>query len=259
MHTNWTTNGDNKINCQFKYFTFLSMLYCILLTASVLLPYKIINVFGFSAPGGIFIFPITYLLGGAIAETYGRKMALRMVWSSITCLFIFNLIIYVIVRIPSATNAPPHQEAFIYTFSSSLRLFFGCLVGLICSDLTNVYRITKLKLVFKGEYFIQRCLWSTALSEALFNIFCYTITYYGVIPNSELYGLMMYSWILKMIYSLLMIVPLLYLMKFLKAMEGADIFDVTENSGYIPEAIFLKFVAIANSGLPENAKEKHET
>lgn len=242
MNTSWQNKSEIKISYQFKYFTFISMLYCTLLTVSVLLPYKIINLFGFSEPGGIFIFPMTYLLGGAIAEAYGRKMALRMVWSSVFCLMLFNLLIFLIVRIPSAPTAPPHQEAFLYVFNSSIRLFLGCFIGLICSDLTNVYRITKLKLIFKGKYFALRCLWSTALSEAIFNIVCYTVTYYGVVSNSQLYKLMIYSWILKMFYSLIMIFPLLLLMKFLKDVDGVDVYDVKENNGFTPEAVFLKFV-----------------
>lgn len=248
-----------KLNNQYKYFTFISMLYCTLLTVSVLLPYKIINIFGFSEPGGIFIFPMTYLLGGAIAEAYGRKMALRMVWSSVFCLLFFNLLLYIIIRIPSAPTAT-HQEVFLQAFGSSMRLFAGCFVGLLCSDLTNVYRITRLKLIFKGRYFIQRCLWTTAISEGIFNVVTYTITYFGVISTHNLYMLMIYSWCLKMIYSLLMILPLLYLMNFLKKAENVDVYDVKDASGYNPELVLLKFLRVAslsNQEPQENATTKY--
>lgn len=229
------------VNYQYKYFTPISMLYCTLLIASVLLPYKIINLFGFGLPGGIFIFPLTYLLGGAIAEAYGRVMALRMIYSSIFCLFLLNIIIAIIIRIPSMPGVP-HQEVFLQAFGQSIRLSIGCFVGLISSDLTNVYRITKLKLLFGGKYFFQRCLWSTAISEAIFNMTTYFITYLGMMPLNNIFKLMFYSWVLKMIYSLIMIFPLLFLMNFLKTSEGIDIYDVDNDSlsKFNPEAIFIK-------------------
>lgn len=234
-------HSNEKINHQYKYFSYLAMFYCTLLIISVLLPYKIINVFGFSEPGGIFIFPLTYLLGGAIAEAYGRKMALKMVYSSIFCLIAFNIIIAIIIRIPSTPDAP-HQEIFMQAFGHSIRLTIGCLVGLICSDLTNIYRITKLKLLFHGKYFIQRCLWSTAISEAIFNVATYLITYSGVIATNNMFKLMLYSWVLKMIYSLFMVFPLLLLMKFLKSAEGIDVYDVANvnTSALNPEALLIK-------------------
>lgn len=236
--------ATTQLNQPHKYFNFLSMLYCTVLTASVLLPYKIVNLFGFGEPGGIFVFPMTYLLGGVIAETYGRKVAVKMVWSSIFCLLIFNLIIFFIIRIPSISYAT-HQEAFQEALGSSMRLFIGCFIGLICSDLTNIYRITKLKLLFKGRYFVQRCIWSTAISEAMFNLVTYLITYYGVLPTSKLYQLMIYSWALKMIYSVIMIFPLLWLMKFLKKAEGIDIYDVKNSFESSSESILLKFLKIS--------------
>jgi len=237
---------NGKTSSQYRYFPFLSMLYCTLLIASVLLPYKIINLFGFSEPGGIFIFPLTYLLGGAIAEAYGRTIALRMVYSSIFCLFALNIIVAIIIRIPSMPDAP-HQEVFIQAFGQSIKLFIGCFVGLICSDLTNVYRITKLKVLFRGKYFAQRCLWTTAISEAIFNVTTYTITYVGVIPGNNVLKLMLYSWVLKMIYSIIMIFPLLLLMRFLKKAEGVDEYDVTvDTSGFNPEFVFFKFLNAAS-------------
>lgn len=240
-------NCNEKTHHQFKYFSFLSMFYCTLLTASTLLPYKIINFFGFSEPGGIFIFPLTYLLGGAIAETYGRVMALRMVYSSIFCLFIFTTIIAIIIRIPSAPNIP-NQEVFMQTFGHGFRLIIGCFVGLICSDLTNIYKITRLKLLFNGKYFIQRCLWATGISEAIFNITTYLITYWGVIPGQDIFKLVIYSWILKMIYSLIMIFPLLLLMNFLKRSEKIDIYDVNDDGlKFNREALLSKFLRVSAS------------
>lgn len=241
---------NEKTNQQYKHFTFLCMCYCTLLIASVLLPYKIINIFGYSEPGGIFIYPLTYLLGGAIAEGYGRKLALRMIYSSMFCLLAFNFIIAIIIRLPSSPDAY-HQEIFMQAFGSSLRLSIGCFVGLLCSDLTNIYRITRLKLLFNGKYFIQRCLWTTAISEAIFNLITYMITYFGVITLDALFKLMIHSWVLKMIYSFFMILPTLLLMSFIKKSENIDIYDVTEsNSGsFDPEFALVKFLKIAKPSI----------
>lgn len=234
--------SHKKLNNQYKYYPFLSMLYCTLLTVSVLFPYKIINFFGYSEPGGILIFPITYLLAGVIADRYGRTLAIRMVYSSICCLLVFNILVAIIIRIPSMPDAP-NQAVFSQAFGSSLRLSFGCIAGLFCSDLTNVYKITGLKLIFGGKYFIYRCLWSTAISEAIFNFITYLITYLTILPIMSIFKLMLYSWVLKIIYSLFMVFPLLLFMSYLKKAEGADIYDVKVANPWInPEALLLKFL-----------------
>lgn len=225
------SSNKNKIeNCadsQYKYFTFVSMLYCTALIFSVLLPYKIVDLFGFSLPGGAFIFPVTYLMSGAIAEVYGRKMALKMVWSSICCLFLFNLSLFIIIRVPSLSSPSiPNQSIFTQTFGSSLRLFGGYFAGLICSDVSNVYRITRLKWLFKGKHFIFRCIWSAVISSAIFNVVTYSIMYIGVIHSEALYRLMVHSWALKTSYAVILAVPLLLLMRFLKKAE----FGLGDNS-----------------------------
>lgn len=223
---------------QFKHYSQLSMLYCTLLIASVLLPYKIISFFGFSEPGGILIFPLTYLLAGAVAEQYGRNLALKMVYTSIFCLIIFNLVTTLIVLIPSVPTAP-NQNVFNEAFGHGMWLSIGCLVGLICSDLSNIYKITGLKLFFGGKYFIQRCLWSTAISEGIFNLLTYTITYFHVLPYKEILMLVLNSWILKLIYSILMVIPLLMLMAYLKKSEGNCSQEVNDPTTWMNPEILL--------------------
>lgn len=230
--------NQSKKEKQYKYYTQLSMIYCTLLIASVLLPYKIINFFGYSEPGGILIFPLTYLLAGAVAEQYGRNLAIKMIYTSIFCLILFNLIITLIIHIPSIPTAPD-QDIFLKAFKNGIWLSLGCLVGLICSDLTNIYKITGLKFFFGGKYFIQRCLWSTALSEGVFNILTYSITYYHVLPYYMVLKLMFYSWVLKLIYSVLMIIPLLILMSYLKKMEGTNIVEQNDPISWLNPEIYL--------------------
>lgn len=238
----------NKADYQYKHINFLSMLYCSLLIISVLLPYKIIDFFGLPEPGGIFIFPLTYLLGGAIAEVYGRKQALKIVYSGLICLFIFNILLSIIVRVPSVSYAQ-NQEIYLQAFGSSIRLSIGCGLGLFFSDLTNVYRITKLKLIFNGKYFFQRCLVTTFIAESIFNIITYAVTYYGVVSMHDYFRLVLCSLLLKMIYSIIMIIPMLYLMRFLKASEGIDIYDAEnskEESKFTPDVLFVKFLSLQN-------------
>ena len=229
---------NKNFNKQYKYFNFLSLLYCTLLIFSVLMPHKIISVFGYTQPGGILSFPATYLLAGVIAEVYGRKESLKLIYISVFNLFIFNSLIFIVIRLPY-DGSIQNQEAIMQVFGSSMQLFFGCFFGLLCSDLTNVYRITRLKFFFKGKYFAQRLLWSTAISEAIFNIVTYQITYFGVLDYDSIWKLILNSWILKMAYSLLMIIPLLFLMKFLKKSEGVDIYDINTLKNKIPSEILF--------------------
>lgn len=228
-------------NQSYKYFNFLSLLYSTFLIFSVLIPRKIICVFGVNFPGGIFVFLFTYLLAGVIAEVYGRKNSVRLIAYSMINLFIFNLLIFITIRLPSPSSFT-NQEEFMIVLGSSIQLFLGCFLGLLLSDLTNVYRLTRLKLFFHGKYFAQRLLWSTAISEAIFNVVTYQITYYGVLDEKEIWLLAWNSWVFKIIYSTIMLFPLLYLMKFLKRTEGIDVFDVTDDKKTPPEAAFLKFV-----------------
>lgn len=52
------------------------------------------------------------------------------------------------------------------------------------------------------------------------------------------------SWTLKMIYSLIMIFPILLLMNFLKKSEGVDVYDVVDHKieTFNPEIVWFKFL-----------------
>ncbi len=229
----------------YKCYTTICMVYATILIISVLFPYRIIDFFNVNEPVGVFILPLNYILGCAIAEVYGRKLALKMMWSSIFCLFLSNLIIYIVVRLPSGHSAG-NQQIFYDVFGSSMRFFFACFIGLVFSDLTNIYRITRLKLIFKGKYFIQRSLWVSMISEAIFNIITYTLCYFDKKSLIDIGHLIIYSWVFKVVYSLLLVLPLLYLMKFLKRVEKIDIYDVTSLGRMNSEEVLLKFLNGSN-------------
>jgi uncharacterized integral membrane protein (TIGR00697 family) len=211
-----------------KYYHILSMLYITLVIASVILAHRLSDYFGFLEPGGIFIFPISYFLGDIMAEVYGYKLSRQLIWSTIICVSIFSVLVTLVTNSPY----PPifhNAEAYKTVFGSSILLFLGLICGLFASDFTNIYALTKFKILLKGKHFIIRSIVSTAVCELVFNIVTYSFTYLGFVSFHYFIVLIINSWLFKVAYSLIAVIPSALLVGFLKKHENMDVYDYKTN------------------------------
>lgn len=194
---------------------------------------------GLYEPGGILIFPFTFLLSDIITEVYSYRYSRFLIWCVILCLGIFSLFAAVSMAIPSAYLNDPYPMIFMHY----PLLFCGVAVATLVGFFLNNYIIAKLKIRMHGRRFWLRSLLSTSIGHAAFSATWVLIFHSGQLGSLVLLKLIgcMYAW--KMSFELLATPLASFISQFLKRVEG-EIYDT--NTNFSPFSIFHPCVVVAS-------------
>jgi len=208
---------DHKI--QFKYFTFMAVLSITMMIISMLFTYRIIQLGPFTAPGGVFIFALTYTVADIITEIYGLKMIRQVILSMLFCIIIFNVVCLLLIQIPVPENAT-YVEEYNLVFSHNINLLIGFSVSFAISDFANAYAINKWRVLFQGKYFWLRSIGSSIIGETLFGIFAAALMYTNILSFYDMVKVISSTWLIKVSISILAAYPATTLVELLKKVEG---------------------------------------
>ena len=215
----------------YKYILFLAMLFVTIDLAAVSVAYKMVALnFLFEInSGATFIFPITYALGDVITEVYGYNMARKLIWFSLFLQFIFALLIIAIIHLPNPFFWK-NEHAYIIVFGSILRFVSAGTVANIVSNFTNIYLVSKLKIPFEGKLFWVRSILSIIISGFLLVAIIIIMGFSGQEINFTKTWIMFKStYLLEVIYALILVIPATLTAKFLKRVENVDVYDYNTN------------------------------
>lgn len=179
-------------------------------------------------PGGIFVFPITFSICDIVGEVYGYAYSRLFIWIGVLAEFAFSIIVIIVSHLPSPEFFN-YTEAYQVVFDPTIRYVGAGLAGLLVGELTNVYLLTKWKIFLKGNFFIFRCLLSTAFGQALLTIIVDTLNYLGKMTEVHLSWMMFCGYFWKMCTTLVMVFPAWLLVKYLKKVEHVDHYDLHTN------------------------------
>ena len=127
-----------------KVLVILSSLMVLTLVISNLAAVKIWNLFGIPVDGGLIIFPLSYVLGDAAVEIYGKKTARFLIYL-VTALNILSVLVFTAVIALPAFPGWNGQEAFAATLGSSARITIASLTGFVASSLSNNWLFVRMK------------------------------------------------------------------------------------------------------------------
>jgi uncharacterized integral membrane protein (TIGR00697 family) len=212
----------------YKYFTSLSMLYMTIKLITVLLIYKVIVVFGFSATASTLVMPFWFFLGDIITEVYGYKAARRLIWAAIFCQCIFALVCAGMIKLDSPIFWTG-QAAYDQVLGKLPKVAFASSLAIMCGAFINAYALAKWKILLKGKYFWARSLGASSIGELIFTALAYLIEFSGIVPIPALVQLMMISFVVKLILGPLLVIPAMIITSILKKLEGIDVYDYCTN------------------------------
>ncbi len=219
--------SNNKQN-QSKFLIFIAMLYVVVLVTSNLMTYKIINVFGIQMAAASLVFPFTYFAGDIIAEVYGYKVARALIWYSLIIIFLFATVTHFLINLPSPATFH-NQEAYNFVLGPLPRIFMGDILGILIGSFSNVYVISKWKVLVHGKYFWIRSLCSTAVGAFVATLIAFIIMYSHVLPLSKIVELIFASYTVKLIFAVISVFPASIIVVILKRFEGIDVYDYDTN------------------------------
>jgi queuosine precursor transporter len=166
---------------------------------------KPVDVFGLVAPGGVFIYAITFTLIDLINERLGKQGARRVIFAAFAANLLLAAYTLLIVRIPS----PPfyaQQEAFAVVLGSTPRIVIASLTAYFVSSMIDVELFVWLKQRL-GQHKWARVFTSNAVSTLVDSAVFVAIAFAGVMPLVQLIA---GQYVLKMAVTVLSL-PLIYL------------------------------------------------
>lgn len=155
---------------------------------------------GWVVDGGVFLFPLTYLLGGIISEVYGFRAAMRAVLVGFAVMVIGAAVFGLVTASPALGDAE-NQEAFEVLFGWDgiyIRILVASLAGFLVGQLMNSMVIVWVKRRFGESGLWARIMSSTVfgqtLDTAIFGLIAFSTVpmILNVIPGVDLFPLM--SW-----------------------------------------------------------------
>ena len=118
---------------------------------------------------------------------------------------------------PSPDYMTETANAYNHIFSYVPRIIVGSLVAFLLGELTNAKTMSLIKKLTKGKYLWLRTIGSSAIGYMLDSVAFVVIAFYGTISNEELFMMMLFQYIMKLSFEILLSTPLVYaVVSFLK-------------------------------------------
>jgi uncharacterized integral membrane protein (TIGR00697 family) len=201
----------NVSNLGYKFLSCISMISVTLLITAMIFTYRSIEIGPFLTPGGIIPFATTYVIAAMVCEVYGYNNAKKLIFGNFACIFIFNITIVLLLKLPSPTKSV-YDSAYELIFNKSIYTMIMYSVGFLVGDLVNAFCISKWNILTKGKHFISRLIGASAIGQIFFSIIVIPMLY-GSDSNSSIF---LRQFVTTVLAKILIIVILSYPIKIIK-------------------------------------------
>ena len=134
--------------------------------------------------GGVFLFPLVYVVGDVLAEVYGWKAARR----AIIIAFVMGAlaaVTFYLVQISPPADGWENQEAFEAVLGFVPRIVLASVLGFLVGQLLNAYVLVWIKRKTQERKLWARLMGSTVVGEFADTVVFCTIAFYGVITGGD--------------------------------------------------------------------------
>ena len=182
------------------------------LIISNILAVKLVSIFGYTVPAGVFTFAAIYLLTDMLSERWGRQAAQKAVWTS----FYANLVILFPVII--AVNWQPAFPSDVFeSFDSVLvlapRIVLASFVAYLISQHHDVLAFDMWKKITKGRFLWLRNNASTFVSQFIDSVIFITIAFAGTSGSPPLIEMILAQYFIKLMIAIFD-PPLIYMLTY---------------------------------------------
>ena len=202
----------------------MGILFVVCLIISNFLEVKILQLGPITAPAGLLIFPVSYVLNDCITEVWGYKKARLVIWSG----FAMNFLVVGITQLAIILPAAPFWEGgahFNFVFGMTPRIVTASLCAFLAGSFLNAYIMSKMKISSGGRNFSLRAIVSTVAGESADTIIFFPIAFGGLIPLEQLLILIGTQTVLKSVYEIIVLPVTIRVVRYVKKIDGNDAYD----------------------------------
>ncbi|MBK0422417.1 queuosine precursor transporter [Leucobacter sp. CSA2] len=158
-----------------------------LLLVSNVVAVKLIAFGPFIVDGGVFLFPLVYVIGDVLAEVYGLKASRRAIFTAFVLSVLMSLTIWIVQLSPAAPGWE-QQAAFESVLGFVPRIVAASLGAFLAGQLVNAWVLDRMRRRTAGRFLRTRLIGSTIVGQLVDTIVFCTIAFFGVLEGWDFLG-----------------------------------------------------------------------
>lgn len=148
--------------------------------------------------GGVFLFPLAYIVGDVLAEVYGLRATRRAIFAAFGLAALTSLTIWVVQLSPTALGSE-HQAAFEMVLGFVPNIVLASLAAFVAGQLINAWVLVKLRDRTSGRFLRTRLITSTLAGQLIDTIVFCTIAFWGTIEGLEFFMYVALGYLIKVL------------------------------------------------------------
>lgn len=213
---------------KYRFLVPIAAIFTATLLISNIMDTKIFVFMGLALPAGIILFPLAYLAGDVLTETYGYGASRRIIWSGFAALVLLIITLEIGRALPPAPFWP-NQGAFDTVFSHLPRIVLASITAYLLGEFVNSYVLAKLKVRSEGRHMAGRFVISTIVGQFVDTTTFVLIAFAGQFPVAALVSITLSGWAVKVGWEIIALPITLPFVRWLKRAESEDYYDRNTN------------------------------
>jgi uncharacterized integral membrane protein (TIGR00697 family) len=211
-----------------RYFSVVSSVFVAVLLISNTVGVKLFSVGPLNLPGGIVVFPISYIFGDVLTEVYGYRESRKIIWTGLACVVLMAAV-YLLVEILPPAPFWKEQRAYAAILGFAPRVAAASILAYFCGEFSNSYVLAKMKIMTGGRKLWMRTIGSTVIGEGVDTVVFCVVAFAGVFPPAAILSVIGANYLVKVLYEVVA-TPVTYaIVGYLKRVEQVDYYDYDTN------------------------------
>ncbi|MGO3148123.1 MAG: queuosine precursor transporter [Leucobacter sp.] len=148
--------------------------------------------------GGVFLFPLAYVLGDLITEVYGLKASRRAILAAFALALVASLTIFVVQVSPPA-DGWENQEAYAAVLGFVPRIVAASLIAFLAGQLLNAWVLDRMRRRTSGRFLRTRLIGSTVAGQLIDTLLFCTIAFAGIITGVDFVMYVVLGYVVKVL------------------------------------------------------------
>ncbi|EYT56295.1 membrane protein [Leucobacter sp. UCD-THU] len=154
--------------------------------------------------GGVFLFPLAYILGDVLAEVYGLKASRRAILTAFGLAMVASLTILAVQVSPPAAGWE-NQEAFAAVLGFVPRIVAASLVAFLAGQLMNAWVLDRMRRRTSGRFLRTRLIGSTLVGQLIDTLLFCTIAFAGIITGLDFVMYIVLGYVVKVLAEIVLL------------------------------------------------------
>ncbi|MGO1539768.1 MAG: queuosine precursor transporter [Leucobacter sp.] len=222
----YLTPGSRAATAGARYATISAVFVGILLISNVVavkpIAFGAITFGGMSLPlvfdGGVFLFPLAYIVGDVLAEVYGLKASRRAIYMAFALALVASLTIFAVQLSPPAEGWE-NQAAFAAVLGFVPRIVAASLIAFLAGQLINAWVLDRMRKRTSGRLLRTRLISSTLAGQLIDTLLFCTIAFAGVITGIDFVMYVVLGYVVKVLAEVVLLPVTTRVIKRVRAAE----------------------------------------